>query len=566
MGQFDHRRYRPYRPIELRDRTWPDRWLTRAPDWCSVDLRDGNQALPQPMSVRRKLELFGLLVELGFKEIEIGFPSASQTELDFTRRLIDENLIPDDVTVQVLVQAREELIARTFAALRGVRRAIVHVYNSTSPVQREQVFRASRDDVIKIAVNGARWLVEGAAAHPDTEWTFQYSPESFSGTEPDYAVDVCNAVLDVWRPDRGQRVIVNLPATVEMTTPNVFADQVEYFCRHVAHRDAIRVSLHTHNDRGCGVAAAELGLLAGADRIEGTLFGNGERTGNVDILTMAMNLYSQGVDPKLDLSDMARIIDVYKRCTDMPVHPRHPWAGELVYAAFSGSHQDAIRKSMAYHREHRLEHWTVAYLPIDPRDLGRRYEEVVRIKSQSGKGGVALVLERDHGISLPKWMHPALSRVVQEQADRTGEEVTSLQVRKLFESEFLAVPAGWRLVGYDLRSETHVTTGRFRLERDGGELEVTGSGQGLVEALIDAIGRRFGVDIAVVGFDEHALSPGTAAKALAAVAVEVGGARAAACCIDEDTSQATLQATLSAVGRALGPVAEVAPEAARAAV
>src|SRR5690606_39050356 len=339
-----------YRPIELRDRTWPDRWLTRAPDWCSVDLRDGNQALPQPMSVRRKLELFGLLVELGFKEIEIGFPSASQTELDFTRRLIDENLIPDDVTVQVLVQAREELIARTFAALRGVRRAIVHVYNSTSPVQREQVFRASRDDVIKIAVNGARWLVEGAAAHPDTEWTFQYSPESFSGTEPDYAVDVCNAVLDVWRPDRGQRVIVHLPATGEMTTPNVFADQVEYFCRHVAHRDAIRVSLHTHNDRGCGVAAAELGLLAGADRIEGTLFGNGERTGNMDIITMAMNLYSQGVDPKLDLSDMARIIDVYTRCTDMPEHPRHPGAGELVSAACSWSHKHAIRNALASRR------------------------------------------------------------------------------------------------------------------------------------------------------------------------------------------------------------------------
>ncbi|HEY8521841.1 MAG TPA: 2-isopropylmalate synthase [Gammaproteobacteria bacterium] len=565
MTAFDHRKYRPYRPLELKDRTWPDRMITRAPDWCSVDLRDGNQALPQPMSVRKKLELFELLVELGFREIEIGFPSASQTELEFTRRLIEEDRIPDGVTVQVLTQARRELIERTFEALRGVKRAIVHVYNSTSPVQREQVFRASREEIIGIAVNGARWLKECAAAHPGTEWTFQYSPESFSGTEPDYAVEVCNAVLDVWRPDKGQPVIVNLPATVEMTTPNLFADQVEYFCRHVRYRDAIRVSLHTHNDRGCAVAAAELGLLAGADRIEGTLFGNGERTGNMDIITMAINMYSQGVDPRLDLSNMARIIDVYKRCTDMPVHPRHPWAGELVYAAFSGSHQDAIRKSMAYHREHGLTTWGVAYLPIDPRDLGRRYEEVVRINSQSGKGGVALVLERDHGITLPKWLHPAVSRVVQAHADRTGEEVPSREVRALFESEFLAVPDGWRLVGYDLRSETHRTTGRFRLAAAaGGEITLTGSGQGLVEALIDAVNRQFGVAVRVVAFDEHALSPGTEAKALAAVSVEVGGEQGVACCIDEDTSQATLQATLSAVGRVLGRVAEQ-PAAARTA-
>ncbi|HEX6998870.1 MAG TPA: 2-isopropylmalate synthase [Gammaproteobacteria bacterium] len=562
MTAFDHRKYRPYRPLELKDRTWPDRMITRAPDWCSVDLRDGNQALPQPMSVRKKLELFELLVELGFREIEIGFPSASQTEYDFARRLIEEGRIPDTVTVQVLTQARRELIERTFEALRGVKRAIVHVYNSTSPVQREQVFRASRAEIIGIAVQGARWLEECAAAHPGAEWTFQYSPESFSGTEPDYAVEVCNAVLDVWRPDKGRPVIVNLPATVEMTTPNVFADQVEYFCRHVSHRDAIRVSLHTHNDRGCAVAAAELGLLAGADRIEGTLFGNGERTGNMDIITMAINMYSQGVDPRLDLSNMARIIDVYKRCTDMPVHPRHPWAGELVYAAFSGSHQDAIRKSMAFHREQGLTTWGVAYLPIDPRDLGRRYEEVVRINSQSGKGGVALVLERDHGITLPKWLHPAISRVVQAHADRTGEEVPSRQVRALFESEFLAVPDGWRLVGYDLRSETHRTTGRFRLAAaSGGEIALTGTGQGLVEALIDALNRQFGIAVSVVAFDEHALSPGTEAKALASVTVEVGGERGVACCIDEDTSQATLQATLSAVGRVLGRAAEPAATA-----
>lgn len=552
MPTFDHSKYRPYRPIRLPDRTWPDRAIERAPDWCSVDLRDGNQALVQPMSVEKKLEMFDLLVEIGFKEIEIGFPSASQTEFAFARRLIDERRIQDSVRVQVLTQARPELIERTFEALRGVRRAIVHVYNSTSPVQREQVFKASKADIIAIAVNGARLLHEHAMRHPDAEWTFEYSPESFSGTEPEYAVEVCNAVLDVWQPQNGRGVVINLPATVEMTSPNVFADQVEYFCRHVAHREHIRVSLHTHNDRGCAIAASELGLMAGADRIEGTLFGNGERTGNMDIVTMAMNFYSQGIDPKLDFENMARVIEIYKRCTDMPVHPRHPWAGDLVYAAFSGSHQDAIRKSMAFHHEHDLPHWTVAYLPIDPRDLGRRYEEVVRINSQSGKGGVALVLERDHGITLPKWLHPAISRVVQSEADASGEEVTSRRILALFESEFLAVPEGWWLQGYDLHSEAQRTHGSFRLGGgSGADVTLKGEGQGLIEALVDALSKRFGSKVSVIDFDEHAMTPGTEAKALAAVTVEADGHRATACCIDEDTSLASLQATLSAVGRAL---------------
>ena len=551
MSDFDYRKYRAYRPIALADRRWPSRTIDSAPDWCSVDLRDGNQALVQPMSVAKKLEMFALLVELGFKEIEIGFPSASQTEFDFARRLVERQLIPDDVTVQVLTQARRELIERTFEALRGVKRAIVHVYNSTSPVQREQVFKAGKEEVIAIAVNGARLLLECAARHPNSQWTFQYSPESFSGTESDYAVEVCNAVLDVWQPGPSNTAIINLPATVEMTTANIFADQVEYFCRNVRHREHIRVSLHTHNDRGCAVAAGELGLLAGADRVEGTLFGNGERTGNMDIVTMAMNLYSQGIDPKLAFGDMARIIEVYKRCTDMPVHPRHPWAGDLVYAAFSGSHQDAIRKSMAFHRDHGLPHWSVAYLPIDPHDLGRRYEEVVRINSQSGKGGVALVLERDHGITLPKWLHPAVSRVVQLTADATGEEVSSREVLALFEKEFLAIPEGWRLQGYDLHSETQRTHGKFRLAKVGAEIVLNGDGQGLIEALIDAVNRRFGTSVAVAEFDEHAMSPGTQAKALASVTVEIGGRQASACCIDEDTSLASLQATLSAIGRAL---------------
>ncbi len=550
MAEFDHRRYRPFEPLRLSDRTWPDKVITRAPDWCSVDLRDGNQALVQPMSVSTKLELFELLVELGFREIEIGFPSASATEYEFARLLIEKDMIPDSVTVQVLTQAREELVERTFEALVGIKRAVVHVYNSTSAVQREQVFRTTKDEITGIAINGARWVRDHAAHHPDTDWTFEYSPESFSATEPEFAVEVCDAVLDVWQPRNGQAVVINLPATVEMATPNIFADQVEYFCRNVSQREHIRVSLHTHNDRGCAVAASELGLMAGADRIEGTLFGNGERTGNMDIVTMAMNLYTQGVDPKLDLSDMARIIRVYTRCTDMAVHPRHPWAGDLVYAAFSGSHQDAIRKSMAFHDEQGQEHWNVAYLPVDPEDLGRRYEEVVRINSQSGKGGVALVLERDHGIKLPKWLHPVVSRVVQRQAEVSGDEVPSGQVRALFESAFLVVPDNWQLKAYKLSSEKHETLGQFRL---GGEPDVVlnGQGQGLIEALVAGIRQRFASDVSIIEFDERALSAGTDAKALASVIVDIDGERAAACCIDEDSSFAALQATLSAVGRGL---------------
>jgi 2-isopropylmalate synthase len=549
MSSFDHTKYEPYRPVINLQRTWPDEILDTAPDWCSVDLRDGNQALVQPMSVAKKLELFDLLVKIGFKEIEIGFPSASQTELEFTRRLIDEERIPDDVTVQVLTQARKELIDKTFASLKGVKRAIVHIYNSTSTVQREQVFRASREEIVQIAVNGARWLNEGAAQYPDTEWWFQYSPESFTGTEADFAVEVCDAVIDVWKPSQGRKVCINLPATVEMTAPNVFADQVEYFCTHVAEREHIRVSLHTHNDRGCAIAASELGLMAGGDRIEGTLFGNGERTGNMDILVMAMNFYSQGVDPKLDLSDVVRIIEVYQRTTGMPVHQRHPWAGDLVYAAFSGSHQDAIRKSTAYHREHGLKHWNVAYLPIDPRDLGRRYEEVVRINSQSGKGGVAHVLERDHGISLPQWMLPAVSQVVQRHADADGEEISSRQVWSLFESEFLQVPDDWQLAGYDLHAKAHETRAQFRVVQGGVKQALDGTGQGLIEALVDAVRKHFDVKIVVRDFDEHAMTPGTEAKAIASIMLEVNGERVAACCIDEDSSRATLQATLSAVGR-----------------
>ena len=387
MSAFDHTKYRPFPPVPLKDRQWPDQMITNAPIWCSVDLRDGNQALVDPMTVEQKKRLFTLLVKLGFKQIEVGFPAASQPDFDFVRALIDEKMIPDDVTVQVLTQAREHLIDRTIEALAGAKQAIVHVYNSTSKVQREQVFRMSRQAIVDIAVSGVRLVKERVAKHPETQWRLEYSPESFTGTELDFAVEICDAVVKEWQPTQANKIILNLPATVEMSTPNIFADQIEWFCRHVQQRSCIEVSLHTHNDRGCGVAAAELGLMAGADRVEGTLMGNGERTGNMDVITLAMNLYSQGVDPKLNLADVEEIIEVVEECTQIAVNPRHPYVGELVYTAFSGSHQDAIKKSLTCQTKE--AGWNVAYLPIDPKDLGRSYEAVIRINSQSGKGGVA---------------------------------------------------------------------------------------------------------------------------------------------------------------------------------
>jgi len=406
-------KYQAFPPVSLPDRQWPDRVLSTAPVWCSVDLRDGNQALIEPMGPERKLRLFRLLVEAGFKEIEIGFPAASQTDFDFVRTLIDGGHVPDDVTLQVLTQAREELIERTYESLRGAPRAIVHLYNSTSTLQRRVVFGLDRAGIQQIAVDGAHMVAEGAARHPDTHWRFQYSPESFTGTELDYAVQVCDAVTDVWAPTPADPVILNLPATVEMSMPNVHADQIEWFCRHVARRDSLIISLHPHNDRGCAVAAAELGLLAGADRVEGTLFGNGERTGNVDLVTMALNLFSQGVEPGLDFSDIFALRQTVEHCNQLPVHPRHPYAGELVFTAFSGSHQDAIKKGFAAMRQSNSPIWEVPYLPIDPADIGRTYESVVRVNSQSGKGGVAFILEHDHGLQLPRRLQIEFSRVVQ---------------------------------------------------------------------------------------------------------------------------------------------------------
>jgi 2-isopropylmalate synthase len=545
---FDHRKYRRFETVRLTDRTWPDQEINKAPDWCSVDLRDGNQALINPMSVEQKTKMFTLLVKLGFKEIEVGFPSASQPDFDFVRKLIEENRIPDDVTIQVLTQAREALIKRTYEALDGAKRAIVHVYNSTSVVQREQVFNMSRDEIKAIAVQGASWVRDYAAQYPATQWEFQYSPESFTGTEMDYAVEVCDAVIAQWKQTADQKVVINLPATVEMSSPNVFADQVEYFCRHLKQRDQVRISLHTHNDRGCGVAAAELGVMAGADRVEGTLMGNGERTGNMDIITMGMNLYSQGIDPELDFSDIPEIIEVVEYCNELPVAARHPWAGELVYTAFSGSHQDAIRKSVNYHKEHNQLHWDVAYLPIDPRDISREYEAVVRINSQSGKGGVALVLERDFGIELPKWMHTPLSKKVQRAAEEQGIEVSPSSIKAIYEQSFVTVAPQWQLSDYELHTESSQVSAQFTI----GSTQFSGKGAGALEALCDALASEYRCTIEVSQFDEHSIGAGTDAQALASICVAINGAVEYAVATNEDTSAAALQAMLTAFSRGRG--------------
>ena len=430
-------KYRPFAPIALSNRQWPDKTITAAPDWCSVDLRDGNQALIEPMGSERKLRMFKMLLEIGFKEIEIGFPAASQTDFDFVRHLIDNNLVPEDVTLQVLTQARPELIDRTFEAMRGSNRAVMHLYNSTSTVQRRVVFRMDRDGIKKIATDGAEYVAECAAKHTDTNWVFEYSPESFTGTEMEYALEVCEAVMDVWQPTPDNKTILNLPATVEMSTPNIYADQIEWFCSNVSKRDSCIISLHPHNDRGCAVAATELGLMAGADRVEGTLFGNGERTGNVDIVTLALNLYSQGVESNLDFSDIFDVMRTTEHCNKLPVHPRHPYAGELVFTAFSGSHQDAINKGLNQRKENPDSIWDVPYLPIDPTDVGRSYEAVIRVNSQSGKGGVAFIMEKDHGLEMPRRLQIEFSKVIQEISDDTGKEIDSDTIWSAFENEFL---------------------------------------------------------------------------------------------------------------------------------
>ncbi|MDH5178744.1 MAG: 2-isopropylmalate synthase [Gammaproteobacteria bacterium] len=556
MTHFDHRKYRPAPVMVLPQRQWPNRTITSAPRWASVDLRDGNQALLEPMTVSQKRRMWDLLVRLGLKEIEVGFPAASQHDFDFVRRLIEENRIPDDVTIQVLVQAREELIKRTFESLIGVKRAIVHVYNSTSTVQRERVFGMDREGIKAIAVRGAEWVQREAGRYPDVDWTFQYSPESFTSTEMDYAVEVCDAVIDVWQPTPDKPCIINLPSTVEVNTPNVFADQIEYFAGHVSRRDSIIISVHTHNDRGCAVAAAELAVLAGADRVEGTLLGNGERTGNMDIVTMAMNLYSQGIDPQLDLSNPDEIIHVATECTGIPLNPRHPWIGELVYTAFSGSHQDAIRKCL--HQQREDEHWQVAYLPIDPKDLGRDYQAVIRVNSQSGKGGVAFVLERDYGLHLPRWIQTELAGMVQQVSETQQGEVDSATIHHLFQAFFVLPDSPVALAGYRLdRSDNHEAI-NLLLKQGQRELQLQGEGEGAISAFVDAWTQHYGEQVHVVDYAEHAMGEGTDAEAVAYVQLNVNGKRISGVAFDHDTTSASLKAVLSALNRAQQSMMQVA--------
>ena len=507
---FDFRKYRPFAfaPL-LPDRTWPSKTLEKSPIWASVDLRDGNQALIDPMTIEQKMRFFETLVEVGFKEIEIGFPSAAQVEFDFARKLIEENHVPDDVTLQVLVQAREHLIARTFESLKGAKRAIVHVYNSTCRIQREKVYGKDKDEIKEIAITGAKLLVEYAAKYPETEWVFQYSPESFSQTETEYAVEVCDAVCDVWQPENGQEVILNLPATVEASTPNVFADQVEYFCRNLAKREHVTISLHTHNDRGCAVAAAELGVLAGADRIEGTLLGNGERTGNMDIMVMAMNLFSQGIDPELDFSNMSEIVQVVSECNNLPVHPRHPYIGELVFTAFSGSHQDAIKKCLDYNEKHIEETenvWDVAYLPIDPAHIGRSYQDVVRINSQSGKGGVAYILQRSYGFNLPRWMQIDFSGVVQKQAETAARELQNDEILQTFEDTYLQ-QGSFELLDYTVNNKGGKVYFNGQVQMNGDTINIDGTGNGPLSSFIDGLAQHTGKSIHVINYAEHAINP-----------------------------------------------------------
>ena len=563
-------KYRPFASIALPDRQWPSRVITEPPVWCSVDLRDGNQALIEPMDAERKMRMFRLLVSLGYKEIEIGFPAASQTDFDFVRKLVEEDLIPGDVMVQVLTQAREPLIRRTFESLAGAKQAIVHVYNSTSTAQRRIVFGLDRPAVRDIAVGGAKVVRDCARDYPGTHWVFQYSPESFTATELDFAVDVCDAVGDVWQPTSAHRMIVNVPATVEMATPNVYADQVEWMSRHLARRDAIVLSVHPHNDRGCGVAAAELALMAGAQRVEGCLFGNGERTGNVCLVTLGLNLLTQGIDPGIDFSDINEIIRTVEHCNQLPVHPRHPYGGDLVFTAFSGSHQDAIKKGLAARVAEMARGnlvWDVPYLPIDPADVGRTYDAVIRVNSQSGKGGIAYLLERDYGLALPRLLQIEFSQVIQRIADATGKELAPADIRAAFDREYVAATMPLAYGGH--RAQHNVSDGTIEqlaahLSLDGVEWVLTGSGNGPVDAFVHALRGEGGFDIHVQTYHEHAVGAGEDATAVAYVQLRVGTEQTVyGVGLDPNIVTATLRAVVSAVNRGIAQGMLAQPDARR---
>ena len=548
-------KYRAFAPIHLPDRQWPNQTLTHAPIWCSVDLRDGNQALPVPMSVARKLEYFSELVKCGFKEIEVGFPSASNTEYEFMRRLIEEGRIPEDVTIQVLVQAREDLIERTVESLVGAHRAIIHLYNSTSPAQRRYVFGMEKPEIIEVARRGTQWIKERLGRLAGTEVVFQYSPESFSATEVEFSVEICQAVMEVWEPSAEKRIILNLPDTVEVAMPNVYADQIEWFCRNLKNRDRAIISVHTHNDRGTGVAATELALLAGAERVEGTLFGNGERTGNLDIVTVALNLFMHGIDPGLDFSDLNQVREVYETCTKMTVPQRQPYAGELVFTAFSGSHQDAIKKGLAAMDDRRRAGdeavWDVPYLTIDPEDLGRHYKEVIRVNSQSGKGGIAYLLESEFGIVLPKDMQREFGPLANDEVDRLGREVTGAELRDIFWREYIERKRPLKLKGFKTEGEDGAVRCKAVLgDEEGRAHEIEGQGNGPIAAFVKALGALGGAGLEVANYQEHALSFGAEASAIAYIEIKLeDGSKHWGAAVDTNIELASIKALLSAVNR-----------------
>ncbi|MFA5233641.1 MAG: 2-isopropylmalate synthase [Sulfurimonas sp.] len=550
MKNIPQGKYRPYSKIDLPQRKWPDNTITKAPKWCSVDLRDGNQALINPMDMTKKLSLFALLLKIGFKEIEVGFPSASKVEFDFLRHLVDESLIPDDVTIQVLVQAREHLIAKTFEALKGVKKATVHLYNSTSTAQRKMVFQKSKEEIIALALEGVDLVKKYEKKH-DGEIFLEYSPESFTGTELEFAAEISNAVTARWGIGSNRKVIINLPATVEMSTPNVYADQIEWMSQHLHNRENVIISTHTHNDRGTSVAATELALLAGADRVEGTLLCNGERTGNVDIITLALNMTTQGVESNLDFSDVNEVLEIVERCTEIETHVRHPYVGELVYTAFSGSHQDAINKGLAYRKAHNEVFWEVPYLPIDPEDVGRSYESIIRINSQSGKGGVAYILEKNFGYQLPKAMHPEVGKLVQDVSDKKGQELTAEELFEIFNENYFKVKEHISLVDFTVSSIKGVSKCTLTYFHEGIEIVAEGEGNGPVDACKDALMKNYKNEFSINSYFEHSFGNKSSAKAIAYIEIETKDTLS---CFgvgaDNDIATASVKALFCALNRA----------------
>ena len=547
-----NKKYKPYKPVSKENRSWPSKVIENAPIWCSVDLRDGNQALIEPMGDERKKRMFNLLCKIGFKQIEIGFPAASQTDFDFTRYLINEKVIPSDVTIQVLTQARPEIIKRTFEALDGAPNAILHFYNSTSTLQRKVVFDKDKEGVKKIATDAAKLIKELSSEYKNTNWSFEYSPESFTGTELDYAVEVCDDVVDILKESSNNKIIINLPATVEMSTANIYGDQIEWMSENFKNRENICLSLHPHNDRGTAIAASEFGLMAGADRVEGTLFGNGERTGNVDIVTLALNMYSQGINPNLDFSQINNVMREVEYCNQLPVHPRHPYAGDLVFTAFSGSHQDAIKKGLNALRSSNDPQWEVPYLPIDPADLGRTYEAVVRINSQSGKGGVAFLLEKDHGVSLPRRLQISMSQKIQKIADETGKEISTSEIWEIFHTNFVMPKSGHSFKNYSLKTTDATDVSdhiKAEIEIDGRNHEISGSGNGPIDAFVNALNQKLSIDIKVSDYHQSAISSGSDAQAAAYIELQKGDKTSWGVGINPNTTKASFEAIIVGVAK-----------------